>query len=726
MWDIPIGAGDIAKKVTLDTVGGPKVATVADWDMVNGDTIASGKVTERVFGAQLSVSSAGDAYLASVVDGDATVPALTLPGAEGQRAAMSWSPMSTATSFSVSASVRVTDPTRPAVIAQQAGANAAAWTLGYRPKTDGTAQGQFYFRMSHEDSPTAAFSEVRLDVNSTDIFNAVTGVFDADREGGPVIYLALNGGAWGQDDGSAEAPVPEASFSVTPWQASGGFGLGNGTTTTSLSGTQAPLNGDIAHLKLFAGAWSLDAISKGEDGITPPVDGIPVGTGPSGEVVSVDFADGTPHERVQANAPRTFGAPTYETDSSLNPSGPTDVMRSTGDDAVSFAIDPWADLSTGFTLECVFRIEASLPVSREMDLCANKEAGGFGVLVNAGELRTLAYIGGGYQSLATPAEANRWYHTLTVWDGATLTFFVNGVRVAETAAGGVLTPPVSTARRFVVGADSGTNDTVHAYGPAASFAKAGVYARPVSPVEASTMAAAYHTEPPAATDPTQESADVLGVDFKDQIARDRVSGVIPRIWGSPTYPTDSTLRNPDGTGNPVGVMKVDGVDDAVSFDINPWADLTAAGTDGFTLECVVKVDSMPSGTTERDLCSDKESGGFGLYVSGTSLTATAHIGGAYRDVSTTIVAGRWYHVAVTWNGSVLTLYLDGYRKAELATSGALTPPSTTARKFVIGADPNNVGGIQFPAPPSTFARVAIYGRGLTYNEVLAMATPWLK
>ena len=138
---------------------------------------------------------------------------------------------------------------------------------------------------------------------------------------------------------------------------------------------------------------------------------------PAPDVLDIDFEGGAPHERAQSLEPRTWGAPTYGTDDPLA-EAPTGIMTVDGtDDAVSVEHDPWADLQQGFTIECVFRIETTLPTSNEKDLCSNKEAGGYSVYVTGSNLGTMAHIGGGYKTVLTPITANRWYHVLSVWDG---------------------------------------------------------------------------------------------------------------------------------------------------------------------------------------------------------------------------------------------------------------------------------------------------------------------
>lgn len=257
IWDNAAVGAVIADRVILETNEGHATSMAAEWNFgVNTDTVESGVLTDRSFGAQLQVEGAGDQYLPGGV--------LALPGAPEQRLISSHPVTDSAVSFSVAASVRFTDPTRPGVIAQQAGENAAGWTLGYRVKSDGSG-GQVYFRMAESDSVDAEVAEVRADVWTPEDVNVVIGVYNAERQ---QIEIYLNGFSPSSGDGSAEGEVPVASF-TTPWTARGGFEVGNGTTTTDLVGPTAPLLADLVGVWEYAGALSANDIFNAEPGLPP-------------------------------------------------------------------------------------------------------------------------------------------------------------------------------------------------------------------------------------------------------------------------------------------------------------------------------------------------------------------------------------------------------------------------------------------------------------------------
>lgn len=195
---------------------------------------------------------------------------------------------------------------------------------------------------------------------------------------------------------------------------------------------------------------------------------------PAADLLDADFAGGTASDHAQGLPATTWGTPTYATDPELG-----DILRVTSpesaptlaDDAVSFDwAGQWSKITTGFAIECVFRIDMTTPVGSEKDLCSSKEGGGFSVYVTGGNLGTMAHIGGGYKSVLTPIDGHAWHHALSVWDGNSLTLYVDGAPVGSTpAAGTFLAPPNAATHRFVVGGDAAPSG-VGQWAPPSSYA----------------------------------------------------------------------------------------------------------------------------------------------------------------------------------------------------------------------------------------------------------------
>jgi hypothetical protein len=420
---------------------------------------------------------------------------------------------------------------------------------------------------------------------------------------------------------------------------------------------------------------------------------------PTPDVLDVDFADGAATDRAQNLAPTVYGAPTFEASAEQN----TTVMTVDGvDDAVAFPMEAeWPKLTSGFTFECVFRVNTAMPVTGEKDLCSDKEAGGASIYVNGGNLGFMAHVGGGYKSAVTPIGGNRWYHAIATWDGSEVRLYVNGQLAQSTAATGTLTFPAATSRRYVIGADASPTG-IGQIAPPSSYAASSVYSRPVSADEVTAMAAEWDTTIPV------PKADVVDVDFADGTPTERAQGLPVTTKGTPQIADDSALGKP--------VATFDGNDDAYAY---PFADQWPKLTSAFSIECTLRYTApLPTGS-EKDPCSNKEAGGFAIYVNGSNVGLMAHIGGSYKTATAPIESNQWYHVVGTWDGTSIRLYVNGDLAATTPATGAVTFPNATARNWVLGADSSPNGGAQFYAPVK-LANSRIYSTALGAGEVDAL------
>ncbi|WP_408898130.1 LamG-like jellyroll fold domain-containing protein [Nocardioides sp. R1-1] len=418
---------------------------------------------------------------------------------------------------------------------------------------------------------------------------------------------------------------------------------------------------------------------------------------PVPDVLDVAFPGGVPTDAAQSLAPITYGTPTYGADPVQGP-----VMTVDGvDDAVGFPFEEqWPKLATGASIECVFKVNTAMPVSKEMDLCSDKEAGGLSLYVTGGNLGFMGHIGGGYKSALTPIEGNRWYHAVATWDGSQIRLYVNGQLAQTTAASGALTAPVATAQRFIVGADASPTG-IGQPAPPSTFAAAGVFSRAVTADEVKALAAAWDTAVPT------PDADVLDVDFADGTPTERVRDLAVKTFGSPTVGHDEALGR--------DVVTLDG-DDAYGYALTPhWGEMSTA----VSIECTFRyMGSLPTGT-EASVCSGKEAGGYSIYVNEDKVGLMAHIGGGYKTARATITANRWYHVVGVWTGTEIRLYVDGALAATTPATGALTLPNATARAWTVGADSSPNAGAQFYTK-GKLANARIYGRALNETEIKAL------
>jgi hypothetical protein len=163
------------------------------------------------------------------------------------------------------------------------------------------------------------------------------------------------------------------------------------------------------------------------------------------------------------------------------------------------------------------------------------------------------------------------------------------------------------------------------------------------------------------------------------------------------------------TGHAGGALSFDGVNDIVTIADAADLDLTTA----MTIEAWVR----PTSTSGwRNVVMKERAGGlcYALYASGTPARPSTYIAvGANERGATgtaTLTVNTWAHLAATYDGVTLRLYVNGTQVATLATTGSL---ATSTGSLAIGG--NSVWSEWFAG---LIDDVRIYNRVLTAAEVV--------
>jgi 3',5'-cyclic AMP phosphodiesterase CpdA len=109
----------------------------------------------------------------------------------------------------------------------------------------------------------------------------------------------------------------------------------------------------------------------------------------------------------------------------------------------------------------------------------------------------------------------------------------------------------------------------------------------------------------------------------------------------------------------------------------------------FCLEVRFKADSF---SDRQGLVAKTEGSAYGFFVSGGQPSFSVHAGGRYTTVSgadrVALETDRWYHLAGTYDGETVRLYLDGELIDSEPTSG---PVTSNALPLIIGGDVDGAG-----------------------------------
>jgi fibronectin type 3 domain-containing protein len=216
---------------------------------------------------------------------------------------------------------------------------------------------------------------------------------------------------------------------------------------------------------------------------------------------------------------------------------------------------------------------------------------------------------------------------------------------------------------------------------------------------------------------TTTSANV-GVTVSNTAAAGLVAG-----WafdeGTGTTTADRSGNNNTGTVSNTTWVTGGKFNNALSFNgTNAWVTANDSNsldlTTGMTIEAWLKP-SISGGINWQTAVVKEQPGNlvYGMYANTSQgrPEAEVYVGGQTRAVNgtTTLQAGVWTHLAATYDGTTLRLYVNGTQNAQLAVSGTIGTSTSPVR---IGG--NNVWGERFTG---LIDEVRIYNRALAAGEI---------
>ncbi|HEY3181372.1 MAG TPA: LamG-like jellyroll fold domain-containing protein [Gaiellaceae bacterium] len=322
-----------------------------------------------------------------------------------------------------------------------------------------------------------------------------------------------------------------------------------------------------------------------------------------------------------------------------------------------------------------------------------RNGGGFpyGLETNAGVPDAFVKAGAAATAAATaPVAASAWTHLALAYDGVAVRLYVNGALAASQAASGTLAQSADPLR---IGGDvtwaewfQGRIDDVR------------VYSRALTAAELQTDMAT----PVVASSPPPPSSLVGAWSFDA---------------GSGTTATDSSGKGNNGTLNGAtwqtsgrfgGALSFDGAGDNVSVPDSASLDLTNAST----LEAWVYPTSAPA---YAGIVAKERTGGglpYGLEAASGLPDGYVNTGSnATAASSSALPLSSWTHLAQTYDGTTVRLYVNGALAASTSASGSLLNSS----------DPLRIGGDQTWGEwfGGRIDEVRIYSRALSQSEIQA-------
>ncbi|WP_341716637.1 LamG-like jellyroll fold domain-containing protein [Micromonospora sp. FIMYZ51] len=317
---------------------------------------------------------------------------------------------------------------------------------------------------------------------------------------------------------------------------------------------------------------------------------------------------------------------------------------------------------------------------------------------------------------STPLPTNAWSHLAVTYDGSTARLYVNGTRVAQTSLTGALDVDggaVTIGGNEVWGEYfSGLIDEVRIYNRALDAAS--IQADMNTPVGASDPTPTPTPTPTPSPTPTGPPTQVPGL-----------VAAYGMNEGAGTTVSDSSGRNNAGAAADTTWATNGKYGKALSFngssslvDVSHTSSLRLTGA--LTLSAWVKPDDLDGWRTVvlKNMASGYGAS-YGLYASEGSvpagwLTTTGDPFGP--SGSSPLPTGTWSNVALTYDGSRATLYVNGAKAGEVAATGSIYDDGGAV---TIGG--NEIWGEYFSG---LIDEVRIYNRALTAAQIQSdMNTP---
>lgn len=164
----------------------------------------------------------------------------------------------------------------------------------------------------------------------------------------------------------------------------------------------------------------------------------------------VDFGSGSADDYYAHQSVKQGGVSTIEDNAELG----QQVLHVRGGDGgyrYTMEDEDYNAIANGFTTDVVFSIA---DVQKDQCVFSNQQNAGFGFEVENGKLEFWLNAGSGRAKPAVAIQPDTWYHASAVYDGNTVTLYLNGEKVDSASAKSGLVIPSNGAKYFFIGADT--------------------------------------------------------------------------------------------------------------------------------------------------------------------------------------------------------------------------------------------------------------------------------
>ncbi|MEE6283197.1 LamG-like jellyroll fold domain-containing protein [Georgenia sp. MJ170] len=405
---------------------------------------------------------------------------------------------------------------------------------------------------------------------------------------------------------------------------------------------------------------------------------------PAGDVLDVDFARKTADDQAQGFAASRVGGVAFLEDPEL---GQTVASFDGDDDAYHYDefAQVWTDSelvrpTTAFTQQCKFRYTGASTPAVPQYTCRANETGGFGFYLSGATLTANLHTTTNNDWATAAYSGGEWVDAVQTYDGSTWSLYVDGQLVSAKARFGEVRVPSAANRSYTL-ADSPANADWNFEG---DIAATRVWGRALSADEVTALHEGNVGQPEIIEPRVVPVANVLEVDFSRGTADDTAHGFAATAVGGASIVEDAELGQQ--------VARFDGDEAGYHYDgfAQVWTDdQLVRPTDAFTQQCTFKYTGETTPSGPQYTCRANNTGGFGFYIDGSSLTVNLQTTKDNNWISGAYAPGEWIDAVQTYDGSTWTLYVDGELVSTAKREGDVQVPGAASRVYTLGDAPAN-------------------------------------
>ncbi len=207
-------------------------------------------------------------------------------------------------------------------------------------------------------------------------------------------------------------------------------------------------------------------------------------------------------------------------------------------------------------------------------------------------------------------------------------------------------------------------------------------------------------------DPMKDGPDVFDLVFKDGAA-----------YNGATNEKLESFKKPEIIYDDLIDMDVVSVANGSALKWDGYSEHYSELSNSITMTTFVLLPEKPT-PTYWDIFGNMQSGGAGFEVTPQGKLETyLMIGGSYKFPTTDMVFGEYVHLAMTYDGTTVKVYVNGELKAEESAAGGIQWPADSISHFlVVGGDSGPDGGAE-ACMNGSIAHASVYSYALTEDQI---------